>query len=67
MSCGTTWNTFLLNIQSIYPSMTKAEKKVAEFVLQHHRDVRFMSIDDLADACGVSLTSVFLFCKALKL
>ncbi len=67
MSCGTTWNTFLLNIQSIYPSMTKAEKKVAEFVLQHHRDVRFMSIDDLADACGVSLTSVFRFCKALKL
>lgn len=67
MSCGAAQNTFLLNVQSIYPSMTKAEKKVADFVLQHPRDVRFMSIDDLADACDVSLTSVFRFCKALKL
>ena len=67
MSCGTTQNTFLLNIQSAYPSLTKAEKKVADFVLEHHRDVRFMSIEDLADACHVSLTSVFRFCKALKL
>ncbi len=60
-------NTFLLNIQSIYPSLTKAEKKVADYVLQDHKSVRFMSINDLADACNVSLTSVFRFCKALHL
>ena len=37
-------NDFLLNIQSVYPSLTKAEKKVADYTLQnsgafsvHHR------------------------------
>ncbi len=58
---------FLLNIQSVYPSMTKAEKKVADFILQNPKEVRFMSITDLADACNVGLTSVFRFCKMLKL
>lgn len=60
-------NDFLLNIRSVYPSMTKAEKKVADFILNNSKSVRFMSITDLADACGVGLTSVFRFCKGLKL
>lgn len=60
-------NAFLLNIQSIYPSLTKTEKKVAEYVLQNYKAVRFMSINDLADACDVSLTSVSRLCKAMKL
>ena len=67
MNSNVTQNTFLLNIQSIYPSLTKAEKKVADYVLQDHKAVRFMSINDLADACCVSLTSVSRFCKALHL
>ena len=60
-------NDFLLNIQSIYPSLTKAEKKVADYTLQNSKAVRFLSITDLAEACHVSLTSVFRFCKVLKL
>lgn len=60
-------NDFLLGIQSVYPSLTKAEKKVADYILQNSKAVRFMSITDLAAACQVGLTSVFRFCKTLKL
>ncbi len=60
-------NPFLLNIRSLYPSFTKAEKRIADYVLDNYMEVRFMSMDDLASVCGVSLTSVFRFCKALKL
>ena len=64
---NTTQNTFLLNIQSIYPSLTKGEKKVADYILREFKTARFLSINDLADACDVSLTTVSRFCKALGL
>lgn len=67
MGINAAHNDFLLTIQSVYPSLTKAEKKVADYILQNPKGVRFMSITDLADACSVSLTSVFRFCKTLRL
>lgn len=67
MQVNMTQNVFLLNIQSIYPSMTKGEKKVADYVLQNYKTARFLSINDLADACNVSLTTVSRFCKVLNL
>lgn len=67
MGACTQSNDFLLNIQSIYPALTKAEKKVADYILQNPKAVRFMSITDLGEACHVGLTSVFRFCKTLKL
>lgn len=67
MPANMTQNVFLLNIQSIYPSMTKGEKKVADYVLQNYKTARFLSINDLADACDVSLTTVSRFCKVLNL
>ena len=67
MSVNPSNNDFLLSIQSAYPSLTKAEKKVADYILQNSKAVRFMSITGLADACHVSLTSVFRFCKVMKL
>ena len=66
MGCCTK-NHFLLNIQSLYPSLTTAEKKIADYVLENYKSVRFMAINDLAEACHVSLTSVFRFCKSLDL
>lgn len=67
MSANSANNDFLLGIQSVYPALTKAEKKVADYILQNSKAVRFMSITDLAAACHVGLTSVFRFCKTLKL
>ena len=54
-------------IREDYPNYTKAEKKVASFVLENPKKVLFMSISDLADACKVGDTSVFRFCRRLKL
>lgn len=45
---------------------TKTEKKIAEYVLHNADKVLFMSITELADACGVAEASVHRFCKMLK-
>ncbi|NCB00360.1 MAG: MurR/RpiR family transcriptional regulator [Clostridia bacterium] len=54
-------------IHANYQDFTKAEKKVADFVLLSPSDVLYMSITDLADACAVGDTSVFRFCRTLRL
>lgn len=58
---------FLTRIRAVYNQFTKAEKKVADFILQNPREVLFMSITDLADRCQVGDTSVFRFCKTMEL
>lgn len=58
---------FILSIQAMYNQFTKAEKKVADFVLKNPKKVLFMSITDLADACSVGDTSVFRFCRTMNL
>lgn len=39
---------FLIKVRAVYNQFTKAEKKVADYILQHPKDVLFMSITDLA-------------------
>lgn len=58
---------FLTKIRSAYNQFTKAEKKVADYILQNPKKVLFMSITDLAEACEVGDTSVFRFCKTMEL
>ena len=58
---------FLVKIRTAYNQFTKAEKKVADYILQNPREVLFMSITDLAEACNVGDTSVFRFCKSMEL
>ncbi|MDD6057662.1 MAG: MurR/RpiR family transcriptional regulator, partial [Clostridiales bacterium] len=57
----------LLQIQSGYNQLTKAEKKVASYVMENTEQVLYMSITDLADACQVGDTSVYRFCRTMKL
>lgn len=57
---------FLTRIKSSYNLFTKAEKKVADYVLSNPERVLFMSISDLADSCNVGDTSVFRFCKTMN-
>lgn len=54
-------------IKASYNSFSKTEKKVADYILNHKRDVIYMSITDLADASGVGESSVFRFCKSIDL
>ncbi len=58
---------FLTKVRSTYNQFTKAEKKVADYILQNPREVLFMSITDMAEACEVGDTSVFRFCKTMEL
>lgn len=60
-------NDIFSRINTTYPNFTKAEKRVADFVFQNPQDVLYTSITDLAEMCGVGDTTVFRFCKALKL
>lgn len=57
---------FLVKIRAAYNQFTKAEKKVADYILNNPRKVLFMSITDLAEACNVGDTSVFRFCKTME-
>ncbi len=57
----------ITRIQGNYQAFTRAERKVADYVLAKPTDVLFMSITDLADACAVGDTSVFRFCRTLRL
>ena len=50
-----------------YKGFTNAERKVADYIQNNASQVIYMSITDLADACNVGDTSVFRFCKTLKL
>ena len=60
-------NDIIARIQASGKSFTKAEHKVADYVLQRPHDIMYMSITDLAENCGVGDTTVFRFCKTLKL
>lgn len=62
-----TKGNFILKIRTSYNQFTKAEKKVADYVLEHPKEVLYMSITDLADACKVGETSVYRFCRTMDL
>ncbi len=54
-------------ILSYYDYLTKLEKKVADFVLERPQEVLELTISELAERCGVGDTTVFRFCRSLKL
>lgn len=54
-------------IHSKYHSFTNTEKKVADYILENTKNVIYMSITDLADACHVGESSVFRFCRTMNL
>lgn len=55
-----------LQIQTNYNQLTKAEKKVADYILANTDAVLYMSITDLANACEVGETSVYRFCRTMR-
>lgn len=52
-------------ISSQYYALTSAEKKVADFALSNQSGTQFMSISELADACGVAEATISRFCRRL--
>ncbi len=61
----------VLNIVSIlsdqYYQLTASERKVCDYVLGHQRETQYMSITELAEACGVAEATISRFCRRLEL
>ena len=55
----------LLMISSIYHSLTKAEKKVADIVQSNPQEAVYYTVTDLAEKAAVGETSVIRFCRKL--
>lgn len=58
-------NEIILKIKSLFPDLTKSEKKVALYVNQHLSQMTYLSIGDLANQCDVGETTILRFCKRL--
>ncbi|MDD3411163.1 MAG: MurR/RpiR family transcriptional regulator [Eubacteriales bacterium] len=52
-----------VTIKARYNTFTKAERSIADYILCSAKTVLYMSISELATACGVGDTSVFRFCR----
>lgn len=55
----------LLQIQSLLPSFTKSEQKVAQIVLTQTEGVIYSSVIDLAEKAEVGETTVLRFCRKI--
>ncbi len=53
------------HISSEYYALTSSEKKVADFALSNQSGTQFMSISELAEACGVAEATISRFCRRL--
>ena len=58
-------NKTMLNIKTHYNSLSKTEKKIADFLLQRPNDIIPLFITDLAKACGASESTIVRFSKRL--
>ncbi|MFR7591050.1 MAG: MurR/RpiR family transcriptional regulator [Longibaculum sp.] len=58
-------NEIIVKMKSLYPELTKSEKKVALYIHDHYEQVLYMSIGDLASECSVGETTILRFCKRL--
>lgn len=52
-------------IRRVYPKLRRSEKKVADYLLNCRENLRELTLDGLAGACGVSQPTVLRFVKAL--
>lgn len=58
-------NEIIIKIKSLFPDLTKSEKRVALYVNEHFHQILYLSIGDLASQCEVGETTILRFCKRL--
>lgn len=51
--------------RSTYPSLSPAEQRVADYVLEHPEEVIYFSVTELAEASGVGESTVIRFCQSV--
>lgn len=54
-----------LNIKVLYDEMGKAEKRIADWLLENPGEILALSIVDLAERCGCSEATIVRFAKRL--
>jgi DNA-binding MurR/RpiR family transcriptional regulator len=54
----------LKKVRSLYPKLTRTERRLADFVMGH-REFVFQSITELVDSSGIGYGSIMRFCKKL--
>ena len=59
--------TVMDRISVLYDQLFDAEKKIAKFILNHHKEVVDMTVSELAEASDVSVASVSRFCRKVGL
>ena len=57
----------LAQIESILPNLSKAESKVAAYILEHPKETLDRHIGELSKAIGVSEPTIIRFCRSLGL
>lgn len=55
------------DISDRYYQFTTSEKKIINYILSHQEEVQYLSISDLAEACGVGDATISRFCRKLNL
>ena len=58
-------NEIIVKIKSLFPNLTKSEKRIAMFVDDHFSQISYMSINDLASQCEIGESTIMRFCKRL--
>lgn len=53
------------HISEIYQTLTKSERKIADFISSNPADAQYMSITSLAEECHVADATISRFCKTL--
>lgn len=53
-------------LRSMYNDLTKAEQKIADYILQNSANVIHMTISELADASQSAEATIFRFCRKLN-
>lgn len=56
-------NSIILKIRSVYNSLTKTEKKVADYVIENVDNIIYFSITEFAERANVGETSIVRFCR----
>ncbi len=57
----------IFNIRILYDSMGRSEKKIADWILEHRRDIISLSITELAEKCGCGEATIVRFARRLGL
>lgn len=54
-----------IRVRTAYPSLTPAQRKVADYTLEHPEKVIYAPVSQLAEDCDVSVGTVVRFCQAI--